>query len=481
MNMTSAPRIVLLTSTAPRHRFLADTLQRTCTVAGIVSERKRAAPAGSGETGDAVMQEHIAGRDSAEKAFFGSYGIFPVPAADMLEIEAGHASDPDTVAWIGERKPDALVLFGSSIIRDSLLSRFPDRVINLHLGLSPYYRGTATNFWPLVYREPECTGATIHLAVRKVDAGGIIAQARPDIAEGDGCHEIGCKALPERAALVTFDDTLREQYTDALPVLDRLGVPAVFFANGLPYAEQKALEIHKVHWLRAHIPANEFLQMLARHVTEITGTPFDMAAYPVSEDALRQRYKYGNLAELRVRHLLYAGLPQGVRSKAIERMFAEAAGDEKDFCRKTYIPASGLRDLASRGFLGIHGYGHHPLGMLSREEQRKELEHCVTAVAEASSMPERRFAAISYSYGTPDAVTPDVAALAAALGFRIGFTMERAINRTFLDPLRMARVDANDIPEGKKPLFEIRDGNIRITATLLASHRPAEKGYNHIA
>lgn len=268
----------------------------------------------------------------------------------------------------------------------------------------------------------------------------------------------GKRSLPERAALVTFDDTLREQYTDALPVLDRLGIPAVFFANGLPYAEQKALEIHKVHWLRAHIPANEFLQMLARHVTEITGIPFDMAVYPVSEEELRQRYKYGDLAELRVRHLLYAGLPRDVRSAVIERMFAEAAGDEKDFCGKTYIPASGLRDLASRGFLGIHGYGHYPLGTLSPEEQRKELEHCVTAVAEASGMPERRFAAISYSYGTPDAVTPDVAALAAALGFRIGFTMERAINRTFLDPLRMARVDANDIPEGKNRCLRYETG-----------------------
>ena len=33
------------------------------------------------------------------------------------------------------------------------------------------------------------------------------------------------KPFPERACLITFDDGLRSQFENALPVLDRLGVP----------------------------------------------------------------------------------------------------------------------------------------------------------------------------------------------------------------------------------------------------------------
>jgi methionyl-tRNA formyltransferase len=73
-------------------------------------------------------------------------------------------------------------------------------MINLHLGLSPYYRGSGTNFWPLVNREPECVGATIHLAVRRVDAGAIYAQVRPEVERGDRAHEIGTRAAMAGAA-----------------------------------------------------------------------------------------------------------------------------------------------------------------------------------------------------------------------------------------------------------------------------------------
>jgi methionyl-tRNA formyltransferase len=68
-------------------------------------------------------------------------------------------------------------------------------MVNMHLGLSPYYRGTGTNFWPLVNSEPECVGATLHLAVAKVDAGPVLAQVRPDTAADDRAHDLGTKTI----------------------------------------------------------------------------------------------------------------------------------------------------------------------------------------------------------------------------------------------------------------------------------------------
>src|SRR5206468_720255 len=38
-------------------------------------------------------------------------------------------------------------------------------------------------------------GATIHLAVEKVDAGSVLGQVRPEASPGDRAHELGTKTL----------------------------------------------------------------------------------------------------------------------------------------------------------------------------------------------------------------------------------------------------------------------------------------------
>ena len=76
-------------------------------------------------------------------------------------------------------RPDVVLVFGTGILREPLLSAFDGRIINIHLGLSPYYRGAGTNFWPLVNREPEYVGATIHYLDAGIDTGPIISHARP--------------------------------------------------------------------------------------------------------------------------------------------------------------------------------------------------------------------------------------------------------------------------------------------------------------
>src|SRR2546423_1570693 len=67
----------------------------------------------------------------------------------------------------------------------------------------------------------------------------------------------GERRLPERACIVTFDDGLRCQLDLAVPVLERLGVPAVFFVAGKPLAEGRALAVHKIHALRERLDDRE--------------------------------------------------------------------------------------------------------------------------------------------------------------------------------------------------------------------------------
>lgn len=188
--------VVAIVGDRLRHRYVLRRLAEDpgIDLGGVVVETKRSLPVADSPELEAVLADHFAARERAEQAFFGAAADWE-PAADVLRVPFGGSNDDAVADWVLARAPDALVLFGCSIIREQLLERLPERVVNLHLGLSPYYRGSATNFWPLVNGEPECVGATVHLATLSVDAGPILRQARPALDPEDGSQEIGCRAI----------------------------------------------------------------------------------------------------------------------------------------------------------------------------------------------------------------------------------------------------------------------------------------------
>lgn len=194
--MHKEPRIVMLTSNNVRHRAAAQRLARKTNMVGIVSEGKIPLVAGSellSEADQLVRKQHFSERDAVERQFFGADVAFP--DTRLHEIQQGTINAPSVLDWIQQQNPDLIVLYGTGLVKPPLLSFYDNRIINIHLGLSPYYRGAGTNFWPLVYREPEYVGATIHLAVERVDAGGILVQVRPPAEINDRAHELGTKTI----------------------------------------------------------------------------------------------------------------------------------------------------------------------------------------------------------------------------------------------------------------------------------------------
>ena len=188
--------VVLLTGNERRHRFVASRLVGTVNLVGIVSEVKSspvAAPELLPRADQDVITRHFARQDEAERRLMGASGSFP--DTELLKVPATAVNAPAVFDWLQRLDPHVVVLYGTSIIKPPLLDTYAGRMINIHLGLSPYYRGSATNFWPLVNRQPECVGATIHLVVAEVDAGSILAQVRPSAEISDRSHELGTKTI----------------------------------------------------------------------------------------------------------------------------------------------------------------------------------------------------------------------------------------------------------------------------------------------
>lgn len=96
---------------------------------------------------------------------------------------------------------------------------FQGRFLNVHLGLSPYYRGSGTNVWPLINKEPGFVGATFMYLDEGIDTGEIIHQLQAKIFLGDSVHSIGNRLIKDMTyeyirIIVNFRTLTREnQFT----------------------------------------------------------------------------------------------------------------------------------------------------------------------------------------------------------------------------------------------------------------------------
>ena len=82
---------------------------------------------------------------------------------------------------------DAIVVYGSWILDNpifELLNKKNIKFINIHGGISPFFRGSSTLLWPLVLSQPELMGFTIHELDNQIDHGPIFKYIFPDLKKG---------------------------------------------------------------------------------------------------------------------------------------------------------------------------------------------------------------------------------------------------------------------------------------------------------
>ena len=77
-------------------------------------------------------------------------------------------------------KSDIYLVFGASFIKGWLLKFLKQKkAINIHMGVSPYYKGSSCNFWALYDKNISMIGTTIHYLSEKLDGGDMIMNIYP--------------------------------------------------------------------------------------------------------------------------------------------------------------------------------------------------------------------------------------------------------------------------------------------------------------
>ena len=247
--------------------------------------------------------------------------------------------------------------------------------------------------------------------------------------------------LPERAAMITFDDGLAEQFELAWPILKAKGIPALFFVNTKPIEEHSITATHKIHIVRAYASTRDILETIQRFFDEQS---LALSLPDASEACSVYRYDEPEAAQLK--YFLNYRLDEQLKDDVLNACLADLGFDERELSRKLYMSRAQLQILADNDSLGAHGHTHRALGLMSDQEARDDVELSICKLREWTGIT---VPALSYPFGFQDACSQAAATAAQDLGIRFAFTMERAANTDLQSPMFLARFSNNDaVPNG---------------------------------
>ena len=194
-------RLMWIGGNHPRHLFFINKIMERHEVCGAIVEMREnlipQAPNNLAKLDKDNFIKHFNNRLEAEQKYFGSQSL---PDCKLMETREDNLNSDKNAEVVKSFQPDVVLIFGSGLIKGPLYNALPKDTINLHLGLSPRYRGSATLFWPFYFLEPNHAGSTFHYIVSEPDAGYIIHQVVPKLEKDDKIHDVACKTVIESTA-----------------------------------------------------------------------------------------------------------------------------------------------------------------------------------------------------------------------------------------------------------------------------------------
>jgi len=178
-------KITLFTSNKSRHNYLINFLSKVSDELFVVQECGTIFPG----TVPGNYPESKIIREYFEKVNVAQLKLFGNPCVEnfskkikILPMLFGDLNNCSLKFLSSFLKSDIYIVFGSSYIKGDLVDYLiKKKAINIHMGVSPFYRGTDCNFWALYDNNPHLVGATIHMLSKGLDSGSILYHAMPDV------------------------------------------------------------------------------------------------------------------------------------------------------------------------------------------------------------------------------------------------------------------------------------------------------------
>lgn len=166
-------KIVIFTSDSYRHKFFIKSLSESFFISGVVLQKKKIYYNQQKKDSE-LIKNHLINYNLQEEKFYKSklsnselkYKILKINDINSFEV----------INFLEKLNFDAICVFGTSLIKKIILEK-NYKLVNLHLGVSPEYKGSATLFWTIYNEDYHLLGTTCHLIDSNIDTGDIIGHS----------------------------------------------------------------------------------------------------------------------------------------------------------------------------------------------------------------------------------------------------------------------------------------------------------------
>lgn len=249
--------------------------------------------------------------------------------------------------------------------------------------------------------------------------------------------------LPEKAALITFDDGYLDNYTYAFPILEEAGIQGSFFIPGKTFSTHQLLDVNKIHYILANADMQQLLTDVYERMDYYRGGTAD---FPSNEE-LFQNYARENRWDGKeivfVKRMLQTVLPKEIRRLICQDLFEKYMDvTEEQLACELYMTADQIRVLKRHGmFIGIHGYDHDRLGELTPAQMQQDITKALDVMDE---FVDRKHWVVNYPYGN---YNQDVVDYVKSMGACAGVSTEvRTADLDEDDIMILPRWACNDLP-----------------------------------
>jgi methionyl-tRNA formyltransferase len=107
---------------------------------------------------------------------------------DVMEVESVNSEKAKSA--IKEFAPDAVIVFGTGIIRPDVIALCSDNMLNLHGGDPERYRGLDSHLWAIYHNDFSGLITTIHRVNPELDDGDLVLQEGLRFERGVGLEQL---------------------------------------------------------------------------------------------------------------------------------------------------------------------------------------------------------------------------------------------------------------------------------------------------
>lgn len=236
---------------------------------------------------------------------------------------------------------------------------------------------------------------------------------------------------------VTFDDGLKGQCENALPILNKYQVRGTFFPITSTF-EGRLPATHKVHVLLSKLSPVRLAEIFHKFLDEFY--PDLRKVYNIPLDRrLFERREHEDIVTANFKETMI-GLPDDIKNRFLRFCFKKIGLDEATLSRQIFMAPGNVAELCRRGMnVGSHSHGHYPMDAVGLEFMKKDIQLSKDILAKVSGEEVNVF---SYSHGR-NSVTG--LKTLADLGFKHAVTIERRDVSSQDNPLLLPRYDTNDL------------------------------------